>query len=149
LQIGAILHDVGKFIQLKYHSKHSSNIIKETELLGLNQRELSIVASIVKYHSIRYFDFDEVEIQKLDQRDTLIISKLLAILRLADALDRAHSNKVTQIKLTLKEQEFLITAFASKKILLEKWALDIKSEFFEDVFGLKVRVKRGDPIGLR
>jgi len=27
--------------------------------------------------------------------------------------------------------------------------LDIKSEFFEDVFGLKVRIKRGENIGLK
>ena len=142
LQLAAILHDIGKFIQLKNHSEHSANIIKGTELLGLNQRETEIVAAVSKYHSTKFLLSDDVNLQKMDQNDRLIIAKLLAILRLADALDRSHSSKVKDIKVQIKSRKLKLKILSDQRILLEKWSIETKSEFFEDVFGLKPEITK-------
>lgn len=142
LQLAAILHDIGKFIQLKNHSEHSANIIKGTELLGLDQRETEIVASVAKYHSTKFLLSDDVNLQKLEQKDRLVIAKLLAILRLADALDRSHSSKVKDIKVQIKSRKLKLKIISDQRILLEKWSIETKSEFFEDVFGLKPEITK-------
>jgi len=142
LQLAAILHDIGKFIQLKNHSLHSANIIRGTELLGLDQRETEIVASVAKYHSTKFLLSDDVNLQKMDQNDQLIIAKLLAILRLADALDRSHSSKVKDIKVQIKSRKLKLKIISDQRILLEKWSIETKSEFFEDVFGLKPEITK-------
>lgn len=142
LQLAAILHDIGKFIQLKNHSEHSANIIKGTELLGLDQRETEIVASVAKYHSIKFLLSDDVNLQKMEKNDRLVIAKLLAILRIADALDRSHSSKVKDIKVQIKSRKLKIKIISDQRILLEKWSIETKSEFFEDVFGLKPEITK-------
>ncbi len=142
LQLAAILHDIGKFIQLKNHSEHSANIIKGTELLGLDQRETEIVASVAKYHSTKFLLSDDVNLQKMEQNDRLVIAKLLAILRIADALDRSHSSKVKDIKVQIKSRKLKLKIISDQRILLEKWSIETKSEFFEDVFGLKPEITK-------
>jgi len=142
LQLAAILHDIGKFIQLKNHSEHSANIIKGTELLGLDQRQTEIVASVAKYHSTKFLLSDDVNLQKMDQNDRLVIAKLLAILRIADALDRSHSSKVKDIKVQIKNRKLKLKIISDQRILLEKWSIETKSEFFEDVFGLKPEITK-------
>ncbi len=142
LQLAAILHDIGKFIQLKNHSQHSANIIRGTELLGLDQRETEIVASVAKYHSTKFLLSDDVNLQKMNQNDQLIIAKLLAILRLGDALDRSHSSKVKDIKVQIKSRKLKLKIISDQRILLEKWSIETKSEFFEDVFGLKPEITK-------
>ncbi len=142
LQLAAILHDIGKFIQLKNHSEHSANIIKGTELLGLDQRETEIVASVAKYHSTKFLLSGDVNLQKMEQKDRLVIAKLLAILRLADALDRSHSSKVKDIKVQIKSRKLKLKIISDQRILLEKWSIETKSEFFEDVFGLKPEITK-------
>jgi len=140
LQLTAILHDIGKFIQLKNHSQHSANIIRGTELLGLDQRETEIVALVAKYHSTKFLLSDDINLQKMEPADRLIIAKLLAILRIADALDRSHASKVKDIKLQMKSRKLRLKIISDQRILLEKWSIETKSEFFEDVFGLKPEI---------
>jgi exopolyphosphatase/guanosine-5'-triphosphate,3'-diphosphate pyrophosphatase len=85
---------------------------------------------------------DDVNLQKLEQKDRLVIAKLLAILRLADALDRSHSSKVKDIKVQIKSRKLKLKIISDQRILLEKWSIETKSEFFEDVFGLKPEITK-------
>jgi exopolyphosphatase/guanosine-5'-triphosphate,3'-diphosphate pyrophosphatase len=143
LQLSAILHDIGKFIQLKNHSEHSANIIRGTELAGLTKRETDIVASVAEYHSKHFLLSEDVGMMKMEQKDRLIIAKLLALLRLADALDRSHSSKVKDIKMQIKNRKLKLRINSNKKLMLEKWSIETKSEFFEDIFGLKPEILKG------
>jgi hypothetical protein len=51
LQLAAALHDIGKFMNLNKHYIHSYNAIKASEILGLSEEELEIVANVARYHS--------------------------------------------------------------------------------------------------
>lgn len=76
----------------------------------------------------------------MEPADRLIIAKLLAILRIADALDRSHASKVKDIKLQMKSRKLRLKILSDQRIMLEKWSIETKSEFFEDVFGLKPEI---------
>src|SRR5665647_1340596 len=51
LQIAAILHDAGKYININQHDVHSGNIIRFQEIMGFSNQELNLVANIARYHS--------------------------------------------------------------------------------------------------
>jgi len=144
LQIAALLHDIGKYIHLKYHALHSYQIIRDSEILGLSTKELMIVANLARFHTHIVNDFYQTDFGGLTKEDGVILSKLLAILRIADALDRSHEQKGTKIEVRLKKDTVKIFLHTSSQIFLEKWIFDKKSDFFSEVFGLPILLKRGD-----
>jgi exopolyphosphatase/guanosine-5'-triphosphate,3'-diphosphate pyrophosphatase len=74
----------------------------------------------------------------LAPKDRLTVTKLAAILRLADALDAEHGSKVTGFTVELKRPKFSIKLRGEGDLLLEKWSIQRKSPFFEEVFGVKL-----------
>lgn len=146
LELAAILDDVGSFVSNHNHYAHSDYIIQNSELIGLSDVSLKMVAAIARYHSS---DTPSSELQRfkdLPMKHRMIIAKLTAILRLADALDASRQQKIKSIRVSLKEPtKVLIRATANDDIELERWTFAKKGAFFESVFGvepiLKGRVK--------
>ena len=68
------------------------------------------------------------------------MKKLSAILRIADALDRGHRSKVQKLELATNAREIVITAHGREDLSLEVWTAERKAEYFEQMFGKKVRV---------
>ena len=68
----------------------------------------------------------------------MTIVKLTAILRIADALDRGHLQKYSDLSIKIHENSFYIRTKKTKNTVLEKIAIAEKSGMFEDVFGYKV-----------
>jgi exopolyphosphatase/guanosine-5'-triphosphate,3'-diphosphate pyrophosphatase len=68
------------------------------------------------------------------------VMKLAAILRLAEALDREHSNRVDSLKVTLRKKKVVLLLKGKGDLLLEKWALNYGSRLFERVYKKKVVV---------
>jgi exopolyphosphatase/guanosine-5'-triphosphate,3'-diphosphate pyrophosphatase len=91
LEVAALLHDIGHFINTIDHDQHGYYLLKRKQLVGLTEGEQEIVANIVRYHR-RYLPsvLDE-NFKVLSQKDRLVVTELCAILRLADALDTSHT----------------------------------------------------------
>lgn len=136
LQVAAILHDIGKYVNIKKHYLHSHNIIKSSEIMGLTSRELDIISRISYFHSAQDLEIDDYSAQVENQQDKILITKMLAILRLADALDVAHERKLGDIDISLEENRLTITTHTKRETLLEEWALKRKDNFFLEVFGV-------------
>ena len=142
LQTAAVLHDVGKFINLNRHYMHSYNIVKGTSITGLNILETEIVAQLCLYHSRLTPETEPEPYQKLSVHERVLVSKLAAILRLAEALDSSHKQKIESIEAVVSEGGLLITAGTNENMDLEVWAFGEKAEMFEEVFGIKAAVKQ-------
>ncbi len=144
LQIAAILHDCGKYISLVDLADCSYHIIKSTEMIGLSEMEREIVANVVKYNHAD-FPYYEGFRNELDISDEtyLIISKLTAILRVANGLDRSHRQKFKNIKVSVKDNNLLITTVNAVDTTLERGLFKERATFFEEVFSLKpvIRLK--------
>ena len=107
LRLCAILHDCGKYISLQNLSDCSYNIIMSTEIIGLTGREREIVANVVRYNHRRFDYYEESGMRgRLSKDDYMIVTKLTAILRLANGLDRSHKKKFTDIRIVSKEFEY-------------------------------------------
>lgn len=140
LQLAAILHDIGKFVNMSKHNRRTFNIILSTEIIGLSQTELEMVAWIARFYTGDTV-FDDRTVTILSAADRLQVAKLAAILRLADALDAGHNQKITALETWADEDTFIIQVNTNDDITLEQWNLEKKDNLFRTVYGLKPRLK--------
>ena len=64
--------------------------------------------------------------------------KLAAILRVADALDRSHSQKEIEVATKIQEDNLILRVKGGQNLNLEKIALLEKGDLFESIFGYKL-----------
>ena len=78
---------------------------------------------------------------KMDQAGYMAVSKLTAILKIANAMDRSHKQKFKNIKAALQERELVITVEAPESIVLEKGLFSAYANSFEEIFSVKPRIR--------
>jgi exopolyphosphatase/guanosine-5'-triphosphate,3'-diphosphate pyrophosphatase len=139
LQLAAILEDSGSYIDMNAHYIHSYYIILSSEIIGISERERKIVANVARYHSVETpsTGADAASLAPLPPDSRLIVAKLAAMLRLADALDDSHQQKVSKIAVSLKSDRVIITARSDDDLSLEQLTFNDKGAYFEEVFGRK------------
>lgn len=136
MQISALLHDCGNFINMSDGARNSYHIIANTEIIGFSHKERMEVANVVKYNSL-YLPGKEKVSAELDGCDYITIAKLTAILRLANVLDKSHTQKIEDINVAIKGNEMIITATTYEDISLEAGLFESRAEFFEKVYGIR------------
>ena len=143
LHLATILHSCGKFINMNDSSENSYHIIMSTEIIGLSHIEREMVANIVYYNKEELPSYKEMQ-KSISAEEYRVIAKLSAILRISNALDRGHQQKIQQYTVTLKENELLIVADTPMDITLEIGLFKEKCDYFEKVYGIRpvLRQKR-------
>ena len=144
LQISAILHDCGKYISMSVPGECSYNIIMSTEIIGLSHMEREMVANIVRFNTKELVSYERFQ-GHLTEQAYLIVMKLTALLRLANALDRSHKQKINHMKISMKNQQLLVVIDTMEDITLEKERFEQKADFFEEIYGIRpiLKQKRG------
>lgn len=141
LEIAALLHDCGKFINMNGAAENSYSIIMSTEIMGLSHKEREEVANIVRFNSVDFPDFNEAQ-GKIGVGDYMIIAKLSAILKVANAMDRSHKQKANSYQIVVKDKQLVITVDTLYDLALERGLFDDKADFFEQVYGIKPVLKQ-------
>ncbi len=141
LEIAALLHDVGHFIHTVDHDKHGYYLLNANYLIGLNERQQSIVANIVRYHRKSSPGSDDATVRSLSHADRLIAIDLIALLRLADAMDSSHTGRVRDFSLKHKKNTVLLKLTGNGDLMLEKWALTKRKGLFAESFGVKLEIE--------
>lgn len=143
LQIAVLLHDCGKYINMAQSSECSYNIIMATEIIGLSHVEREIVANVVRFNSGSVLPFEELAVSSLLERtEYMTIVKLTAILRVANALDRSHKQKIKDIRVNVKDNHTMqILVNTAEDLTLEQALFMEKAEFFEEVFSIRPILK--------
>ena len=105
--------------------------------------EREIVANVVRYNSLDVPSFEEFAMTSALNRDQYIkVCKLAAILRVSNAMDRSHKQKIQELRVNLKDTKMILTVDTLEDITLEQGLLREKAEFFEDVFGITPVLRR-------
>lgn len=142
LRIATILHDCGKFVSMKNPGQCAYNIIMATEIIGLSHKEREVIANVVRYNTGE-FDYNRVHLQdNRSESATILIAKLTAMLRLANAMDRSHEQKLMNCKISVKSGQLVINADYDGSIGLETLAVQNKADFFEEIFSIRPVVKQ-------
>lgn len=141
LQLSAILHDCGKYVSLIYPAESAYNIIMSTEIIGLSHSERVIVAHIVKFNTLD-FDYSSHISDDKYKNMYITITKLTSILRVANALDRSHKQKISNAKVYIEDKQLIILTDTYEDITLEKGLFDEKATFFEEVYGINPVIRQ-------
>ncbi|HSL45371.1 MAG TPA: Ppx/GppA phosphatase family protein [Anaerolineales bacterium] len=142
LEIGALLHDIGHFINYMDHDKHGYYILSNNRLIGLSQREQNIVANLIRYHRKQAPSTEDENFKALPQKDRLIVTKLCVLLRLADSLDISHIQNVADVTLRETGASWRLSISGKNDQMLVNWAFDKRKSQFREVFGVSLEMDR-------
>jgi len=140
LEIGALLHDIGHFVNTVDHDKHGYYLLNNHHLIGLTLREQNIVANLVRYHRKQSPSTDDENVKLLPQKDRLIVIKLCALLRLADSIDISHTGQITDVSLMETKSGWRMKISGKSDLMLENWAFEKRKSLFQEVFGVNLEL---------
>ncbi len=139
LEYATFLHDIGSFISYTNHHAHSYYIIKNSELLGFDQKEVNFMANIARFHRKKTPRKKDPEVLDLDfhERDTLGV--LTTFIRLGESLDRSHTALVQHVRFSRLEKNSVILEVVTRgDCQLEIWGVEAERKAFEKIFGKKL-----------
>jgi exopolyphosphatase/guanosine-5'-triphosphate,3'-diphosphate pyrophosphatase len=141
LEAAALLHEVGLFVSHAQHHRHSYYLVRNSELLGFTENEKEMIANIARYHRKSHPKTKHEGFSKLNADDQEVVRRLSAILRIADGLDRTHSEVVRDIRCRISGRtvHFAIRRSRKSSVELELWGAERKKLLFEE--SLRVHAK--------
>lgn len=141
----AYLHDIGEVISPTNHEEHSYYFAKNADFTPLEKWESEFIARLCLYHRVGRPEINGVftkkrptkknTMKKRDEERKGAFLKLLALLRVADALDRNHRAQVSiaSIRTAGKTVNIKIRAKRGSGDL-EMLRIEQKKALFEEVF---------------
>jgi len=141
LRVAALLHEVGAFVGTPAHHKHSYYLVAHSEIFGLNRREIEIVAHVARYHRRSVPKPSHIEYVSLPREARVVINKAAAILRVADALSRGRLYQARDLRFERQGDDLLIYVPGATDLTLERRAMAIKGDLFEDIYGMRIRLE--------
>lgn len=142
LEAAAVLANVGLFIAHSKHHLHSYYVIRNSELAGLTDHEIELIALVARYHRKSAPKPSHPEFQSLDPESQHVVRALAGILRLAIGLDRSHDGRVAAVRATRRGKRLSVEAVhrADVDVSLEVYTAQERATLLEQVLGLRVDV---------
>jgi exopolyphosphatase/guanosine-5'-triphosphate,3'-diphosphate pyrophosphatase len=142
LYCAGLLHDIGYVEGYWGHHKTAYRLIMSANLPGLVEREKRIVANVARYHRGAKPKLSHDGFAALDSDDQKIVTLLGAILRLADGLDRGHTDAVHDLDAWLQDDRLVVLVDCPFGCGAEEWAGEKKGRFLGDLLGVRVEVRQ-------
>jgi exopolyphosphatase/guanosine-5'-triphosphate,3'-diphosphate pyrophosphatase len=139
LEYATFLHDIGSFISYTNHQAHSYYMIKNSELPGFDQKEVTFMANLAKFHRKKSPRKKDPEIFELDPPEREALRMLATFIRLGESLDRSHAALIQQVRFTAPDENSVhLEIVARGDCQLEMWGIESEKKAFEKVFGRKI-----------
>ena len=139
LEFGALLHDVGVHISYERHNRHSYYLIKNGDLRGFDPQEIEMIALIARYHRQGTPKKSHGGYGDLKGSKRRAVKALSAMVRLAEGLDRSHSQALAGIDLYPRADDYLARLRTAGDAELEVWAAHRHVAPLERVLGKPIR----------
>jgi exopolyphosphatase/guanosine-5'-triphosphate,3'-diphosphate pyrophosphatase len=120
LDAASLLHDLGSLINYDDHHHHSQMLIVSNGLPGFAPREIALIALLTRYHrkgTPTLGAFASI----MEPGDKARLTRLAAILRLAEYLERGRNSAVDDVIVTWTDEELRITLVADFYPAVELW----------------------------
>jgi len=138
LEVAALLHDIGIYVNLRGHHKHSQYLLSVSEIFGLSRDDMAIVSNVARYHRRATPNKSHLPYMALDSDTRVLVNKLAAILRVANALDADHLQKVRDVRVVKEEEGWALEVEGAGDLTMERLAALARSDQVTEVFGRKV-----------
>jgi exopolyphosphatase/guanosine-5'-triphosphate,3'-diphosphate pyrophosphatase len=139
LEYGALLHDIGSHIGYERHHRHSYYLIKHGGLRGFEPEEIDIIALIARYHRQGIPKKSHEGFGELPRPERRIVRLLGAFVRLAEGLDRSHTQIISRIDVRDDKEGLLMRLHSTGDAELELWAADRHASALAALFGTTIR----------
>jgi exopolyphosphatase / guanosine-5'-triphosphate,3'-diphosphate pyrophosphatase len=141
LEYAAMLHDIGGLISYARHNKHSYYLIKNGDLRGFHPDEIEVIALVARYHRRGVPKRSHDEYAGLSSSLRKTVRTLSSILRVAESLDRSHTQAISGIELRDRGEDALLQLHTATDAELEIWATNRHLQPFEHLLGKPVRLE--------
>ena len=141
LHCGALLHDIGWIEGQKGHHKAALRLTIEEPGLDFDRIERSIIGLIARYHRKALPKPKHRYMRDLAPQDRDAVEKLASILRIADGLDRTHTNAVSEINCRFDDKLIRIQGRSEGPAEAEIEAATRKADLMRRVFGREVVIE--------
>ena len=139
LEYAALLHDVGVHISYERHHRHSYYLIKNGDLRGFEPEEIEILALIARYHRQATPKKSHDGYGNLNGRLRRTVKTLAAMVRLAEGLERSHSQAIERLDWYPRRDHYLVRLRAKGDVELELWAAGRHAGALEKALGRPIR----------
>jgi exopolyphosphatase/guanosine-5'-triphosphate,3'-diphosphate pyrophosphatase len=111
LRMAAWLHDVGRSKGEKNHHKASWRLIcKLAPPLGIAASDLQLAAVVARYHRGNLPSARQKGMAGLSPPQRQLVTRLAALLRLANALDLNHDGRIQKLEVTVLKERVIVAA---------------------------------------
>lgn len=140
LEAGALLANVGLVVSHSKHHLHSYYVIRNSELVGLSDREIELIAQIARYHRKSAPKPSHAEFARLSSADQMMVRILAGILRVAIGLDRSHAGHVETLTVIPQDDHVTVELGVARgvDISLELYAAHERAGLLEEMFGARI-----------
>ena len=139
LEYAALLHESGSHISDRGHHKHSYYLIRHADLRGFTDEQLLVIANVARYYRKSAPDPEDPNFSELNDDQQERVSKLAAILRVAEGLDRGHRQRVRDIAVSngSKALRFIARTRANASVEIE--SAQKRARYFARLFDTRVK----------
>lgn len=138
LASAALLHDAGMVDGPRHHHLLSYKLIHKAKLPGLGKRERELAAQVARYHRRDLPGAEHAIYAALLPEHQLRVSRLAALLRIADGLDYEHDGAARELVATCDEGGISITVSGASESEITR--ARVKSGLVAPAFGYAVRI---------
>ncbi|EOD01377.1 exopolyphosphatase [Caldisalinibacter kiritimatiensis] len=143
LAVGALLHDIGMFVDYYNHHKHGFYLTLNSRPYGLENRELVICAYLVAMHRDKSFKESWRNYKMLiDKEDYNLIKKLSIFIKMAEKLDRSEYGNIKNIDCSIDKKAVNIKLNSTYDPELEIVSVMKFEKDFKKLFGKKMNIYR-------
>ncbi|MFZ7102347.1 MAG: exopolyphosphatase [Peptococcaceae bacterium] len=141
LAAGALLHDIGTYVDYYNHHKHGFYLIQNSRIYGLRIKEILMCAFIVAMHRDLEFKKNWKTYGMLISReDYEVIKKLSLFVRIAENLDRNEFESIDRIHCTISEKTVKVELLTGNTPELELAAAMKSAKEFKKLFKKNLQV---------
>ena len=140
--VAALLHEIGQVINTSSHHKHTQYMMLNSDIFGLGQHDIQLAALVARYHRRAHPKPSHPDYMALNHVDRITVSKLAAVLRVANALDRLHSVRPLQLEMRRQKDRFVIELAADLDLPVLQQRVGERSALFGEIFGKDVTLRR-------
>lgn len=143
LEMGALLHDAGHFVNRKSHHRHGEYLVRYGEIPGLRGWRRDMVASLVRYHNCKSEPQAEhasyAALEGVQRRESRVLT---ALLRIAEKLESEHARGIIGVDVQISGGKAQFVVRAAEGTRLDLTGLERKAELFEKEFHLRAEFRR-------
>ena len=142
MEAAAYLYDVGHYVNDASHHKHSYYLVVNSDLPVFTAQERQFVANLCRYHRKALPAASHMGLEGLNAEQKRALPMLIPLLRLADALDRSHEQRVSAIDVKVDGARVTLGIAGSGDLDLEHWAAERVAPLFQTTYGATLEVQR-------